>query len=78
MKILYSGNYSLLPTSGDVIKCNISRKLKITNDYSGKNPSLSRIRNQLVSDIAAVYHWASVLTVSVQRIVKQLQIYNDE
>ena len=55
-----------------------NRKTKITNEYGGKNPSLSRICNQLASDIAAVYQRASVATVSVQWIVKQLQMYHDK
>ena len=53
-------NCSQLPTYGDVIKCIIIRKSKITNEYGGKNPSLSRVRNHLTSNIAAVYQRASV------------------
>ena len=43
-----------------------------------KNPSFSRIRSHLASNIAAVYQRASVPTVSVQGIVNQLQMYHDK
>ena len=57
-------NCSQLPTYGDVIKCNLSRLTKTTNEYGGRNPSLSRICNHLASNIAAVYQRASVPTVN--------------
>lgn len=71
-------NCGQLPTYRDVIKCILFRKIKMMNENSGKNPSLSCICNQLAFDIAAVYQRASVPTVSVQRIVKQLQMYHDK
>ena len=83
LRIFFLGNVtemncSQFLTYGDVIKYFLFCKTKITNEYGGKNPSLSRICNQLASDIAAVYQRASVPTVSVQRIVKQLQMYHDK
>ena len=63
-------NCSQLLTYGDIIKCLLSRKIKLTNEYGRKNHSLSRIRSQLSSDNAAEYQRASVSTASVQRIVK--------
>ena len=71
-------NCSQLPTYRDVIKCILFRKTKTMNENCGKSPSLSGLCNQLASDIAAVYQRASVPTVSVQRIVKQLQMYHDK
>ena len=67
-----------LTTYGDVIKCILFRKTKITIEYGGKISSVSRICNQLASDIAAVYQRASVPTISFQRIGKQLQMYHDK
>ena len=57
-------NRSQLPTYGDVIKCIIIRKSKITNEYGGKNRSLSRVPNHPASNIAAVYQRTSVPAVN--------------
>ena len=43
-----------------------------------KNPSLSRICNQLASDFAAVYQQSPFPTESVLQIVMQLQMYHDK
>ena len=55
------------------VKCLLFRKKEIKNACDGKYHSLSVICNQLATDIIAIYQRASIPTVSIQRIVKQLQ-----